>query len=142
LLIYQETHPQGGALDLTLPEEEIATMDNRRRADRAIWTGLGRLPRKREKPSIIAEFVSEGRRNQERDYEQKRDEYMAIHVEEYWIFDRFERTMTVYFRRGRKRVIKEHQIYKTHLLPGFEPPLGKLFAKADRWPDENNGEND
>ena len=34
LRIYHDTHPQGRALDATLPEEEIATGDNRRRVDR------------------------------------------------------------------------------------------------------------
>ena len=41
---YQEDHPQGSSLDLTLPEETIETKQNRRRADRAIWAGLGRDP--------------------------------------------------------------------------------------------------
>src|SRR4051794_33381881 len=41
---YQEDNPQGSSLDLTLPEEMIETKQNRRRADRAIWTGLGRDP--------------------------------------------------------------------------------------------------
>ncbi len=41
---YKEQHPQGDALDLTLPEHLIRTPDSRRRADRVIWTGLGRLP--------------------------------------------------------------------------------------------------
>src|SRR5207302_5037916 len=89
LLSYQETHPQGSALDLTLHEEEIATGDNRRRVDRVIWAGLGRLPRRRETPTIAVEFASAGRRNRERDYLAKRDEYMAIGIKEYWIIDRF-----------------------------------------------------
>src|SRR5207249_4514798 len=49
LLVYQETHPQGSALDLTLPEETVATKKNRRRADRVIWAGLGRLPTSADK---------------------------------------------------------------------------------------------
>src|SRR5262249_6976394 len=40
---YKDHHPQGAALDLTLPEHLIRTPDSRRRADRVIWTGLGRL---------------------------------------------------------------------------------------------------
>jgi Uma2 family endonuclease len=136
LRIYHDTHPQGRALDATLPEEEIATGDNRRRVDRAILAGLGRLPRRRETPTVAVEFTSAGRRNRERDYLAKRDEYMAIGVKEYWVIDRFERTMTVYTRRGRKRVIREDQTYKTDLLPGFELPLARLFALADRWPEE------
>jgi Uma2 family endonuclease len=138
LRIYQETHPQGGCLDATLPEEEIVTGRNRRRVDRAIWAGLGRLPRRREKPTIAVEFASAGRRNWERDYLAKRDEYMAIGVQEYWIIDRFQRTMTVFVLRGRKRVIREDHTYKSDLLPGFELPLARLFALADRWPEETD----
>src|SRR5438270_10340593 len=36
---YQESHPQGGALDKTLPERTVKTKRNRRRADRVIWAG-------------------------------------------------------------------------------------------------------
>src|SRR4051812_646400 len=37
LRTYQEQHPHGSSLDLTLPEETIETRKNRRRADRVIW---------------------------------------------------------------------------------------------------------
>ena len=37
----------------------------------------------------------------------------------------------------RKRVFRAEQIYKTDLLPGFELPLARLFALADRWPSED-----
>ena len=42
--LYKETHPDGSALDCTLPEKTVPTTANRRRCDRAIWAGLGRLP--------------------------------------------------------------------------------------------------
>src|SRR5262245_45115315 len=41
LLSCQEHHPQGSALDATLPERYIRSGRNRRRADRVIWCGLG-----------------------------------------------------------------------------------------------------
>src|SRR5579859_2421021 len=66
---YQEEHPKGKTLDKTLPERTIKTGKNRRRADRVIWAGLGRLPHKYETPTIVAEFVSKGKKNRERDYE-------------------------------------------------------------------------
>jgi Uma2 family endonuclease len=140
---YQEDHPQGSVLDATLPERIVHTGKNRRRPDRAIWAGLGRRPRKHEVPTIIAEFVSKRKRDQERDYETKRDEYRKIRVKEYWVIDRFKRTMTVFsWKAGRatKRIVHEAQTYRTELLPGFELPLGRLLAVADRWPDE--GEED
>jgi Uma2 family endonuclease len=127
-------------LEATLPEHEIAWGENRRRADRAIWIGLGRLPRQGELPSIAVEFVSFGRRNWLRDYEAKRDEYLDLGIREYWVFNRFDHTLTVYTRtRGkiRTRVFRESQTYRTNLLPGFELPLAKLFAMANRWPVED-----
>lgn len=134
---YQEDQPQGSALDATLHEREIHVGDHRRRADRAIWAGLGRLPDEHETPTVIVEFVSEGRRNRTRDYEKKRDEYMGAQVAEFWVFDRFERTLTV-FRRGRgrsvvKQVYSQSDMYRTPLLPGFDLPLERIFRLAHRW---------
>ena len=91
----RNTHPQGSSLDATLAEETIETKKNRRRADRVIWAGLGHLPGPHEPPTIIIELVSEGKVNQERDYVVKRTEYKEIGVKEYWIIDRFTKTMTV-----------------------------------------------
>ena len=133
---YQEDHPDGKALDATVSEETIHTSAQRRRGDRVIWSGLGRLPGRHETPTIVVEFVSSGRRNRDRDYEEKRDEYLAIGVREYWIIDRFSHSMTVYFCSDiepSKRVVPSDETYVTPLLPGFELPLARLFELADRW---------
>jgi Uma2 family endonuclease len=135
LLSYQYGHPQGSALNLTLPERYICTRDSRRRADRVIWAGLGRLPNwKREVPTIAAEFVSSGKRNRLRDYVEKRRDYMRLGIKEYWIIDRFRRMMTVIRNRPsrpRQFIIRENETYTTPLLPGFELPLARLLALAD-----------
>jgi Uma2 family endonuclease len=133
---YQESHPQSSSLDLTLPEEEIQIREERRRVDRAIWAGLGRDPGETEPPTIAVEFVSEGKVNQERDYVVKRAEYREIGVREYWIIDRFRRTLTVYIFGGaqdQELVIPEGQKYQTPSLPGFELDVARLLAYADRW---------
>jgi Uma2 family endonuclease len=132
---YQDYHPQGDALDLTLPEHLIRTPDSRRRADRVIWTGLGRIPNTRQdQPTIAIEFVSASKRDFQRDYIDKRDEYLRAGVLEYWIIDRFRRRMTV-VRGGAdpmtEIVITEQDTYTTPLLPGFELPLAQLLAVAD-----------
>src|SRR6478609_3738490 len=44
LRTYQETNPEGSALDQTMPERTVPGTPNRRRCDRAIWAGLGRIP--------------------------------------------------------------------------------------------------
>lgn len=136
---YQESHPEGAALDATLAEETVHTGDNRRRGDRAIWAGLGRLPAEDEAPTIVVEFVSEGRANRKRDYETKRHEYRTAGVREYWIIDRALKTMTVITftaKREKERVLKSTETYTTSFLPGFELRLSKLFALADRWSDK------
>ena len=56
---------------------------------------------------------------------------------EYWIIDRFRRTMTVYRNPPRapaEQVVAENEVYRTDLLPGFELPLARLLAVADEWP--------
>lgn len=133
---YPEGHAQGSSLDLTLYEESLKCGENRRRVDRAIWAGLGRLPKAGEPPAIVAEFVSAGKVAQDRDYVVKRAEYRAIGAREYWVIDRFRRSLTVYIfgrEKDEVQVIPESQTYKTPLLPGFELPLARLLKLADQW---------
>ncbi len=133
---YSEGHAQGAVLDETLPEQEIAIRDTVRRADRVIWTGLGRRPNPlSDVPTIVIEFVSDTSRDRRRDYEEKREEYAEIGVKEYWIIDRFRRSLTVCRGTEERVVVKEAETYTTELLPGFELPLAKLLAVADRWVD-------
>jgi Uma2 family endonuclease len=138
---YKRFHPQGAALDGTLPEREFMTGDSVRRADRAIWTGLGRNPRpKLDVPSILIEFLSPGRQAFRRDYEEKRDEYLSLGVKEYWVIDRFSREMTVFTGEPgqiREQLVSEQQVYQTPLLPGFEFPLAQVLKIADEWKEDS-----
>ncbi|HEV3237471.1 MAG TPA: hypothetical protein VGZ25_10815, partial [Gemmataceae bacterium] len=62
-------------------------------------------------------------------------EYMAIGIKEFWIIDRFRRVMTIVTKkRGRicDQKIKENEVYRTPLLPGFEVPLARLLQLADQ----------
>ena len=139
---YGDDHPRGATLDATLVEEYLRTSDSRRRAARVIWTGLGRLPDPAtDIPAIVVEFVSPGRRSWRRDYIEKRDEYLALGVREYWVIDRFERTLTVYRESGdghSEQVVRENETYRPELLPGFELPLARILAFADRWGQRKN----
>jgi Uma2 family endonuclease len=140
LHLYREQHPDGAALDLALQERYIRLAHSRRKADRVIWAGLGRRPKpKGDVPTIVVEFVSAGKRNWRRDYVEKRREYLGLGVAEYWIIDRFQRTLTVYrdpAAGAAETVIPEGEVYRTPLLPGFELPLARLLAAADAWRDE------
>ncbi len=89
LRTYQTQHAEGAALDLTLGERYVRVPDGRRRADRVIWAGLGRLPDPvQDVPTSVVEFVSRSRRDRVRDYEHKRGEYLELGVKEYWVVDR------------------------------------------------------
>ncbi|MBI4600726.1 MAG: Uma2 family endonuclease [Planctomycetes bacterium] len=135
LLNYRDQHPGGKALDFTLPEHLVRVRGNRRRADRVIWAGLGRVPDVHgDLPAIVIEHVSEGRRNRKRDYETKRKEYLEAGISEYWVIDRFRRLMTVYrgpTNRPTELVVRDDEVYTTPLLPGFDLPVAKLFSVAD-----------
>lgn len=132
---YAEDHPQGSVIDETLPEQYVYVATSTRRiADRLVWTGLGHPPDlRRDIPTIAIEFNSRRRRDRRRDYEEKRDEYLSLGIKEYWVIDRFRRTMTV-FRGTEEIVVKETETYTTARLPGFELPVGKLLSFADRYP--------
>lgn len=139
---YQESHPEGSSLELTLPEQNLRMKTQNRRCDRAIWAGLGRRPKtrgpvaERDVPAIVVEFPSSRPADQRRDYEEKRIEYRDFGVQEYWIIDRFRRNMSVYSWHGKKwvkKTIAEDAIYTTPILPGFELPLASLFALTDLY---------
>ncbi|MDR3637409.1 MAG: Uma2 family endonuclease [Isosphaeraceae bacterium] len=137
LRTYQELNPEGTVLDKTLPERYLQLADSRRKADRVIWAGLGRPPDpKTDVPAIAVEFVSKRKRDRIRDHEEKRREYLALGIREYWIIDRFRRIMTVFCAppaEPSERVIEANGVYRTPLLPGFELALARLLDLADDW---------
>ena len=126
-------------MDYTLAERHIRIRGDRRQADRVIWAGLGRRPKeKKDTPTIAVEFVSAGKRNANRDYETKRKEYLEAGVIEYWIIDRFRRTLTVHRKSAKKPiVVGEFDTYETKLLPGFVLHLDEILVAADGWDEED-----
>ncbi len=105
--------------------------------DRVVWIGLGRVPDPVvDIPAIVAEFVSKRKRDRVRDYQEKRREYQAIGVREYWVIDRFDRTMVIFKNipgEATETIVKAEETYRTALLPGFELPLARLLKVADDW---------
>ncbi|MCI0357779.1 MAG: Uma2 family endonuclease [Planctomycetaceae bacterium] len=138
---YQAT-PQGKVLDKTLFERDVRTKVGIRRVDRALWIGFGRSIRsKRDRATILVEFVSPGKRAALRDYQEKRDEYLEMGAKEYWVIDRFRRTMTVYFQKPAnpaERVVMESETYTTPLLPGFELPLKRIVELASQYAEDES----
>ncbi len=136
LRTYQQAHP--GIFD-TAYECDVRTSEGIRRVDRAIFMNLGRAPKAAsDVPAIIIEFVSRGKRNAERDYIEKRGEFLALGVKEYWVIDRFDRTLCVFTGTAedpQAEVVPETNNYSTPLLPDFVLPLKEILELADRHVD-------
>lgn len=135
LRLYRKTDAGKAVGVLTVSEHDLRLPTGIRRADRVIWCGLGRKPDFRnDLPTIAIEFVSRTTRDRRRDFVEKRREYLTAGVREYWIVDRFRRTVTVCTtpegKEGR-RTVKEKATYHTDLLPGFTLDVGELMAEAD-----------
>ncbi|WP_206352115.1 Uma2 family endonuclease [Tautonia rosea] len=82
-------------------------------------------------PEVVVEVVSPG--SEERDYREKREEYLAFGVKEYWIVDPGKRSMLV-LRRERGRWTEQRfgpsETCETPLLPGLRFACGPVFEAA------------
>lgn len=84
-------------------------------------------------PEIVIEVISPG--SEQRDYVEKREEYLAFGVLEYWIVDAGRAEILVLRRsRGRwaERVLHRADVYRTRVLPGFEFACAPVFEAAER----------
>ena len=84
-------------------------------------------------PDLAIEVVSPG--SEQRDYEEKPQEYLRFGVREYWILDADKEEMLVHTRSGNKwekRVIRSGEMYRPRWLPGFEFDCGLVFAAASK----------
>ncbi|MBI3268865.1 MAG: Uma2 family endonuclease [Planctomycetes bacterium] len=82
-------------------------------------------------PDLVVEVVSKG--SEKRDYEDKRREYLAAGVREYWILDPQQRQRRVLILQRAGDVFRERRPVKSYaspLLPGFSLDLPRLFAQA------------
>lgn len=80
-------------------------------------------------PELVVEVVSPG--SEERDYVEKREEYLRFGVREYWVIDADKGEMLVLRRRGRRwteRVVRPPERYRTTLFPGLEFDIAAVFA--------------
>lgn len=110
----------------------IAGFESERHPDLSIY--LSRPPDARDLwsrwiPEIVIEIVAPG--SEVRDYSEKREEYLAFGVQEYWIIDPAKSEMLVLRRfRGRwtEQTVRPPQRYASRLLPGFEFDLSRVFA--------------
>jgi Uma2 family endonuclease len=80
-------------------------------------------------PEIVVEVVSES--SNDRDYIEKREEYLLCGIREYWILDPKRRRMLVLVRLGdtwEEHVLGEDGVHRTELLPGLEARVGELLG--------------
>ena len=120
----------GGECRIRLPG-----MQSDRHPDQAIYLSpqpKGKRIWTRWVPSIVVEVVSAG--GEDRDYVEKREEYLRVGVLEYWILDPSTRSMKVLQREGdvwREATHSETSTYRTPLLPGLEANVGELLGPLD-----------
>lgn len=106
--LQSERHPDV-AVYLTGPSEEERPWDS--------WA-----------PDLAIEVVSKG--GETRDYEEKREEYLAAGVREYWIVEPRDQSVLVLTRRAdvwAERKLSGADVLRTTLLPGFEVRVADLF---------------
>ena len=84
-------------------------------------------------PELVVEIVSPS--SVSRDYQEKREEYLAFGVIEYWIVDPKQATILVLRRehdQWSERSLTPDDIYETPLLPGFRLACRPIFEAAGR----------
>jgi Uma2 family endonuclease len=82
-------------------------------------------------PDLVIEVVSPG--SEHRDYVEKREEYLAFGVREYWVVDADRGEMLALRRRGGRwaeRVVRPPEVHRTTTLPGLDFDLAAVFAAA------------
>ncbi len=111
-------------------------MESDRHPDFAVYLTpppSGEKPWTRWIPEIVIEVVSRG--GEDRDYVEKREEYLRAGVKEYWILDPKRKRLLVLRRAGdvwEEVVVKTSETYRTHLLPGLEVRPGELLGLTAR----------
>jgi Uma2 family endonuclease len=137
-ILYDTAHPGiinyragGGECRLRLP-----AMQSDRHPDQAVYLNPpppgDNQPWTRWVPQIVVEIVSLG--GEDRDYVEKREEYLRIGVAEYWILDPSKRQLLVLQRAGdvwEETVILPGNVYHTRLLPGLEVRPEELLGPAE-----------
>ena len=80
-------------------------------------------------PALVVEIVSPG--SEQRDYVEKREEYLQFGIREYWIVDATKQEMLALQRsRGQweEHLVRPPALYRSLSLPGFEFNLASVFS--------------
>jgi Uma2 family endonuclease len=135
--LYDESHP--GVINYRAGGAEcrirMPGMVSDRHPDHAIYLSPppeGEKPWTRWRPSLLVEVVSKG--GKKRDYVEKREEYLRVGADEYWIIDPKRRVMLVHLRAGdtwEEVTIPADGVHRPHLLPGLEVRPADLLGPAE-----------
>ena len=93
--------------------------------------------RGRRVPALAVEVVSPGASARRRDYEEKREEYLAFGLREYWIVDPKDRAVTVLScdetanSTWSERVVRGDEPIVSSLLPGFAGTVAELWVDVE-----------
>jgi Uma2 family endonuclease len=88
--------------------------------------------RGRRLPTLAAEVVSHS--SIKRDYEVKREEYLAYGLLEYWIVDPLKLIVTVVTRHGdawSEAVFRDEQVIVSLIVPGFATTVAELWVDLE-----------
>lgn len=140
-VVYDRAHPglirwigHGSDVRLRIPE-----MISDRHPDLAIvFRGTPRNARGRRAPRLVVEVVSPGKDARDRDYVAKREEYLALGLEEYWIVDPRLQHVTILSRieandgpTGAEQLFQGGQTLASPLLPGLATTVDSLWSESD-----------
>jgi Uma2 family endonuclease len=78
----------------------------------------------------------------ERDYETKREEYLAYGLLEYWIVDPLKRQVMLLTRRGDawdEVVLRDQQVITSLVLPGFATTVAELWVDVEETEEGTDG---
>jgi Uma2 family endonuclease len=120
----------------------VRLWDVRYREPDIVFLAKGRKRRKRVPigADLVVDIVSEGKAQRKRDLEDKRRDYAAAEIPEYWIVDPESETVTVlsladseYAENG---IFGREDIATSKLLPEFSVSVDDLFNVPDRLEDQ------
>jgi Uma2 family endonuclease len=123
----------------------VPAMVSGRNPDLAIvFQGTPKDARGRRPPSLVVEVVSEG--GEDRDYQEKRQDYLLFGIQEYWIIDPRLRQVTVLVRREGpggptwdEQVFRGDDVIVGALLLGFAGTVAELWVDAELDEDDADG---
>jgi Uma2 family endonuclease len=113
----------------------LANLESERHPDLAVYKTPPPSPKEEVGamwvPEIVIEVVSPG--SEERDYNEKREEYLQFGVQEYWIVDAQRQQVLILRRSGGRwaeRILRAPETYRTRQLPRFELHCAPVFEAA------------